>query len=172
MVLGIKRVTVCAYNWLLFVLFSLYKLYAMIFVFNLRISCDEYGGIFWRRGMVFIHLITAENLRQQCWFLSSCTKRTTWYTLQGTEEWYMPLPKSTYQPVCYWQPKEHRDPEIKRRRSKIHNYVCLGNIKRCWRSEQIEGLKYDKKLHQNQTTSVSVIVWEFVGELKCFTVCL
>ena len=45
---------------------------------------------------------------------------------------------------------------------------ALEYITRNWKSERIEGLNGSKKSHQNQTTSVSVNVWEFVGRLKIF----
>jgi hypothetical protein len=75
--------------------------------------------------MLFIHLITAENFRDQLWLLSSRTQQISWCTNQGIEEGHIPIPKRKLQPVCYWQPKDYRNhPEIKRTCNKIHNNLC------------------------------------------------
>jgi hypothetical protein len=69
----------------------------------------------------------------------------------------MPLPKSIFQPVCYWQPKDHRNPEIKCTYSKIHKYFARGNVTSYWRSGQFEKLNCSKKPHQNQTISLYLL---------------
>ena len=64
-----------------------------------------------------------EIFRDQHWLLSSRTKQIPWCKYQGTEDGHIQIPKSKYQPVCCWQPKDHRHhPEIKHTCSKIHNY--------------------------------------------------
>jgi len=119
-------VTVCACDWLVFVFFYFYSLWDMTYDFNFfEYVAMNISVIVWRRGMVFIQLITAEIFRHQHWLLPSRTHQTSWCTNQGIQQGHIPLPKRKLQPVCYWQPTDYRNhPEIKCTCSKIHNNLC------------------------------------------------
>jgi hypothetical protein len=103
---GIKCVTVCACDWLLFVFFYLYILYAMSYVFNYfkMLRC------------------TQPALSRQRYSLSSCTLQTLSCKLQGTAHGHIPLPKRKYQPVCHLKPMDCQNhPKVKRTCSTVHN---------------------------------------------------
>ena len=104
---GIKCVTVCAYDWLLFVFCYIYIVYDMMYVFS-------YLNI-----LRYIQVA----LSRRHYLLSSCAQQSLWCRHQGTPDGHIPLPKRQYQQVCYWQPMDrHNHPIIKRTRSKIHYY--------------------------------------------------
>ena len=78
---GIKCVKVCLYDWLLFVFYYLYRLYAIAFVF-------KYSNI--------LRCIAVALSRQLC-PLSSRKKQTTWRKLQGIADGHILLPRRRHQ---------------------------------------------------------------------------
>jgi hypothetical protein len=103
----IKCFTVCACDWLLFVLYYIYILYDMIYGFS------------YLNMLRFIQVA----LSKKHLLLSSCAQRTLWCKLQGIAHGHIPLPKRQYQQVCYWLPVDRQNhPITKRTCSKIHNY--------------------------------------------------
>jgi hypothetical protein len=105
----IESVTVCAGDWLLFVLYYIHILCDMTYVFNY---------------VNRLRFIQVEFSRQRC-FLSRCTQKTLWRKLQGIADGHIPLPMRQCQQVrCLKSMDRQNHPIITRTFSKTHNYYC------------------------------------------------
>jgi hypothetical protein len=150
---GIKCVTICACDWLLFVFYYIYIVYDIMYVFN-------YLNI-----MRYIQVA----LSRQHYLLSSCTQQTLLRKLQGIADGHIPLPKRQYQQVSYWQTVDRQNhPIIKRTCSKIRYYYSPWHVTWNSKSDETDGLKCNKKSQGNQTKFVFLICGSFWIQLKCF----
>jgi hypothetical protein len=150
---GIKCVTVCACDWLLFLFYHIYILYAIIsFNYWNMLRCNQ-----------------AVFSRQRC-LLSSCAKQTLLSKLQGISDCHIPLPKRQYQQACYWQPVARQNhPIIKRTSGEIHNYYFPLTRHKEFRVRWDWVAEMQHKNHKKNKLNLCLLICgSFISQLQCF----